>query len=186
VASRHKSGTQRQTSRPLESGGAAASATWGPISHAIVRVAHLHRRLAGELLRQVGLHPGQELLLMLLWDQDHRPQSELIGLLGVEAPTVTKTLQRLEQQGLVARQRPAANRRTVMVSLTDKGRRLRQEVQQLWTALEESTTIDMTKADRRKLTQLLQCLERNLAEGQDVDQRIGTAGISSLNSIPCA
>lgn len=150
--------------KPRQSGLAGGSASWGPVSHAIARVAHLHRRLAGELLRQVGLHPGQELLLMLLWDQDDRPQSELIRLLGVEAPTVTKTLQRLEHQDLVARHRPAANRSTVVVSLTDKGRGLQREVQQLWAELEAATTFNLTEVDRRKFTQLLDRVENDLGQ----------------------
>jgi DNA-binding MarR family transcriptional regulator len=140
-----------------------------------VRVAHQHRRLAGELLRQVGLHPGQELLLMLLWDQDDRPQSELVSLLGVEAPTVTKTLQRLEQQQLVVRHRPAANRRTVVVSLTDRGRRLRPEVQQLWATLEEATTASLTEPERRRFSQVLDRIEKDLSDGQNNDPRIEDA-----------
>ncbi len=147
-----------------DSGG---SAGWGPVSHTIVRVAHLHRRLAGELLRQVGLHPGQELLLMHLWDQDSRPQSELVGLLGVEAPTVTRMLQRLEQQGVVERHRPATNRRTVIVSLTTKGRQLQQDVQRIWGMLEESTTRGVTGPEKRELSQFLERLEYNLAGNED-------------------
>ncbi len=112
---------------------------------------------------------------MLLWDQDDRPQSELVGLLGVEAPTVTKTLQRLEQQGLVARHRPAANRRTVVVSLTDRGRSLHREVQQLWAALEEATTASLTETERQGLSQLLARVEKDLADGQNDDERIGDA-----------
>jgi len=34
-----------------------AAAHGGPISHAIFRVARLHRMIAGNLLRRVGLHP---------------------------------------------------------------------------------------------------------------------------------
>ncbi len=165
----HGRAAQVQLPNPAGSGEAVASASWGPISHATVRVAHVHRRLAGELLRQVGLHPGQELLLMLLWDQDNRRQSELVGLLGVEAPTVTKTLQRLEQQGLVARHRPAANRRTVVVSLTDSGRKLHREVQQLWATLEEATTASLTETERRGFSQLLDRVEKNLTDGWNDD-----------------
>lgn len=106
---------------------------------------------------------------MLLWDQDNRRQSELVGLLGVEAPTVTKTLQRLEQQGLVARLRPAANRRTVVVSLTDSGRKLRREVQQLWATLEEATTASLAETERRGLSQLLDRVEENLTDARNDD-----------------
>ena len=35
---------------------------------AYLRVGRLHRMLVGQLLRRVGLHPGQELLMMQLWD----------------------------------------------------------------------------------------------------------------------
>jgi DNA-binding MarR family transcriptional regulator len=149
--------------------GGAGSAAEGPLSHQIVRVARAHRRLAAELLRRVGLHPGQELMLMFLWEQDHRPQSELVGQLGVEAPTVTKVRQRLEQQGLVVRERPAANRRTAVVSLTPKGRGLRREVQELWAALEESTTADLDPADRSTLGRLLERVENNLADDKPGD-----------------
>jgi len=151
----------------LGSSDSGGSAGWGQVSHTIVRVAHLHRRLAGELLRQVGLHPGQELLLMHLWDQDSRPQSELVGLLGVEAPTVTRMLQRLEQQGILERHRPATNRRTAIVSLTTKGRQLQQDVQRIWVTLEESTTLDMTGSEKRKLSQFLTRLEHNLSRKED-------------------
>lgn len=106
---------------------------------------------------------------MLLWEQDHRSQSELVGQLGVEAPTVTKMLQRLEQQGLVVRERPAANRRTAVVSLTPKGRGLRREVQELWAALEESTFADLDPADRRTLGRLLERVENNLADDKPGD-----------------
>ncbi|MBI0384032.1 MarR family transcriptional regulator, partial [Streptomyces albiflaviniger] len=40
----------------------------GPVSHAIFRLARLHRMLAGQLLRRIGLHPGQELVMMHLWE----------------------------------------------------------------------------------------------------------------------
>lgn len=37
-----------------------------PVSHAIFRVARLHKMLAGRLLRHVGLYPNQELVMMRL------------------------------------------------------------------------------------------------------------------------
>lgn len=103
---------------------------------------------------------------MLLWDRDHRPQSELVDALGVEAPTITKMLQRLEQQEIVTRQRPPANRRTVVVSLTATGRKLHHDVQRIWTELEESTTRSLTAPDKRTLARIFQHLERDLAAAQ--------------------
>ena len=45
------------------------TATLGaPIAYALYRVARLHRMIAGNLLRRVGLHPTQEVLMMYLWN----------------------------------------------------------------------------------------------------------------------
>ncbi|CAM5570708.1 hypothetical protein SMICM304S_11611 [Streptomyces microflavus] len=75
----------------------------GPVSHAVSRIARLHRIAAGKLLKGLGLYPGQELLMMHLWDAGPVRQSELIRTLDLDPSTVTKMLQRLEQTGHVRR-----------------------------------------------------------------------------------
>src|SRR6476660_10499856 len=80
-----------------------AAAHGGPISHAIFRVARLHRMIAGNLLRRVGLHPGQELVMMHLWELGPQRQADLIGLLDSDAATMTRTVKRLEDAGFVRR-----------------------------------------------------------------------------------
>ncbi|XXV34779.1 MarR family transcriptional regulator [Sorangium sp. So ce1504] len=52
-----------------------------------------------------GLQPGQDVLLRQLCQSDGLSQSALIERLGVEPPTVTKALGRLEKAGLVVRRR---------------------------------------------------------------------------------
>ena len=81
----------------------------GDLNVKLMRVARAHRTMAASLLSQVGLHPGQEALLMELWDHDGRTQADLAESLGVEPPTVTKMLQRMENADLVDR-RPDADR----------------------------------------------------------------------------
>src|SRR5258707_13766642 len=80
-----------------------AAAHGGPISHALFRVARLHRMVAGNLLRRVGLHPGQELAMMYLWEAGPQRQTDLIRLLDSDAATMTRTIQRLEHAGFVRR-----------------------------------------------------------------------------------
>ncbi|MEO8907688.1 MAG: MarR family winged helix-turn-helix transcriptional regulator, partial [Microbacteriaceae bacterium] len=74
-----------------------ATAAGGPISHAIFRVARLHRMLAGSLLRKTGLYPGQELVMMHLWDRGEQRQVDLVKVLDSDAATMTRTIQRLER-----------------------------------------------------------------------------------------
>src|SRR6478609_7961801 len=98
---------------------------FGPVSRALGRVARLHRAAAGELLRSTGLYPGQELLMMHLWEAGAVRQADLIDTLGVDPSTMTKMLQRLQRTGNVTRTTDPADRRAVLVEATETSRALR-------------------------------------------------------------
>lgn len=129
----------------------------------LMRVARAHRTVAASLLSQVGLHPGQEALLMELWDHDGRTQADLAESLGVEPPTVTKMLQRMEHGDLVDRRPDATDRRAIRVYLTPKGRRLKGKVDKLWSELETRTVEGLSDRQQSSLRSLLNALEGNLA-----------------------
>ncbi|MER5781756.1 MarR family winged helix-turn-helix transcriptional regulator [Streptomyces mobaraensis] len=140
-----------------------ASARTGPVSHAIFRVARLHRMIAGQLLRGVGLHPGQELVMMQLWELGPQRQTDLVRLLDSDAATMTRTVQRLEQAGFVRRSPCPDDRRAVLVESTVAGRALRHEVERVWTELEEAATGGLTAEERTAALRALERLEENLA-----------------------
>ncbi|MCU0311076.1 MAG: MarR family winged helix-turn-helix transcriptional regulator [Acidimicrobiales bacterium] len=129
----------------------------------LMRVARAHRTMAASLLAQVGLHPGQEALLMELWEQDGRTQADLAAALGVQPPTVTKMLQRMEGSGLVDRRGDATDGRAIRVHLTPKGRRLSTKVGKLWSELEARTVEGLSERQQASLASLLGQLEANLA-----------------------
>src|SRR5438034_4844479 len=64
----------------------------GPMSYAIFQLARAHRGCAAAMLREVDLHPGQELLLMHLFDRDGQTQAELVESVGLDHSTVSKSL----------------------------------------------------------------------------------------------
>ncbi|MCZ2826605.1 MULTISPECIES: MarR family winged helix-turn-helix transcriptional regulator [unclassified Modestobacter] len=136
----------------------------GPVSALIPTVARAHRTLAGSLLREVGLYPGQELLLMQLWEREPRSPGELARALQVEPPTAVKAVSRLEEAGFVRRERSAEDRRVVLVSLTASGRALRPRVEQIWAELERRTVGDLSRADRARLIELLSSISRNVGD----------------------
>ncbi|MEV4109890.1 MarR family winged helix-turn-helix transcriptional regulator [Nonomuraea sp. NPDC049695] len=140
-----------------------ASAHAGPLSHAIFRVARLHRMLAGQLLRRVGLHPSQELVMMQLWDRGPQRQTDLVRLLGSDAATMTRTIQRLEHAGFVRRCPCATDKRATIVEPTAASNALRHEVERIWAELESSTTGDLTPEQQSEAGGLLQQIEENLA-----------------------
>jgi DNA-binding MarR family transcriptional regulator len=134
----------------------------GELNVRLMRVARAHRTLAASLLSQVGLHPGQEALLMELWEEDGRTQANLAEALGVEPPTVTKMLQRMENADLVDRRPDKTDRRAIRVHLTPKGRRLKTKVDKLWTELEARTIEGLSDRQQSSLRSLLGALENNL------------------------
>lgn len=134
----------------------------GPVSHALFRLARLHRQLAGQLLRRAGLHPGQELIMMHLWETGRQRQTDLVSLLGSDSATVTRTVQRLEKAGFVRRSPLAADRRVVMVEPTAAGLALRERVEELWRELEEFTVRGYRPEQVDVVLRLLEGLEDNL------------------------
>lgn len=144
-----------------------ALAELAPIGHAIFRVARLHKTLAGRLLRQVGLYPGQELVMMRLWTEGPQRQVDLVRMLESEAPTVTRTIGRLEKAGLVYTTRSPSDRRSVLVTATEASLSLRERVEQAWATLEARTVGDLDGLGQQDVLDALNALEANLAEVDD-------------------
>ncbi|GAA3355808.1 hypothetical protein GCM10020366_17390 [Saccharopolyspora gregorii] len=136
----------------------------GPLSYAIFRLARAHRMLAGQLLRRCGLHPGQEQLLMHLWDTGAQRQTDLITVLGSDSATMTRTVQRLERAGFVRRTRSEQDRRAVLVEPTAAGLALRDRVERMWEELERATCGELTGAEQHAALDVLERLERNVAD----------------------
>ncbi|MGA4842750.1 MarR family winged helix-turn-helix transcriptional regulator [Streptomyces sp. G45] len=134
----------------------------GPVSHLVSRVARLHRVAAGKHLKGLGLYPGQEFVMMHLWDAGAVRQSELIKLLDLDPSTVTKMLQRLEQAGHVRRRPDPDDRRAVLVEPTEASCGLLESVERAWGTLEERTLAGLDAGERRELARLLGRVEANL------------------------
>jgi DNA-binding MarR family transcriptional regulator len=90
------------------------------------------RAFEDELFGQYDLTPQQYNALRLLHAErpDSIPTLVLARRLVSRAPDITRMLDRLEERGLIERDRPAANRRVVRVALTEAGRVLLQSLQE--------------------------------------------------------
>ncbi|MFD0268046.1 MarR family winged helix-turn-helix transcriptional regulator [Streptomyces sp. NPDC127106] len=117
-----------------------STARSGRLSYAIFTLARAHRAHAAGMLRELGLHPGQELLLMQLFDRDGQSQSELLESVGLDHSTVSKSVKRMQEAGLLTRTPSEHDRRVMNVHLTDQGRALRRPIERMWTALEATAT----------------------------------------------
>ncbi|WDV55794.1 MarR family winged helix-turn-helix transcriptional regulator [Streptomyces coeruleorubidus] len=120
------------------------TASGGQVSYAIFQLARAHRARAAAMLREMDLHPGQELLLMQLLDRDGQSQSELLESVGLDHSTVSKSLRRMQEAGLLVREPAEHDRRVMVVHLTDKGRAMREPLAAMWQALEETSARNLS------------------------------------------
>lgn len=81
------------------------------------------------VLERLGLSSyTQYIVLAALSEDDHQTVSRLGERMFLESNTLTPILKKLEALGLLIRRRDPADERQVIVSLTDAGRRLREQV----------------------------------------------------------
>jgi len=122
---------------------------------ALAKVCKAHRGNVGGMLAEFGLHVGQEMVLIELWQADGLRGGELACRLRVEPPTVTKMLRRLENFGLVERRPDPADARSFRAHLTPEGRALEGPVSRCFERAEEKTLAGLDPSERRELARLL-------------------------------
>jgi DNA-binding MarR family transcriptional regulator len=135
----------------------------------LARACKAHRGGVGATLAELGLHVGQEMVLSHLWKKDGLTPSELTERLGVEPPTVTNTLSRMEKAGLLERCRDPGDARCTKVYLTDKGRQLREPVERRWEAVQKRAFAGITADEEALLRDLLVKIHGNLTRGSDAE-----------------
>lgn len=130
---------------------------------ALVKVAKLYRSAQADVLAGLALHPGQDVLLWIIGQEpDGLTVSEIAARLGVEQPTVTRSLSRLEPGGWFVRQSVPGDRRLTRIVLTDKGRTGIAQIEAAWRTLAETATAGMANDQRATLVELLEKVRGNL------------------------
>lgn len=85
-------------------------------------------RAYGPLLEESGLTYTQYITMMALWEYGPTSVKELGRRLLLDSGTLTPLLKKLEARGLVERTRDASDERRLVVSVTQKGRELEDQV----------------------------------------------------------
>ena len=77
-------------------------------------------------LTALNLTYTQYLVLLVLWEQDGIPVSEICRRLHLDNGTVSPLLKKLEKEGLLEKSRSPEDERVVLITLTDTGRALQE------------------------------------------------------------
>lgn len=99
------------------------------------------------LLDEMGVTYPQYLVLNVLGEQDGMTIGAIAQRLSLESSTITPPVKRMEQAGLLKRQRSQADERQVQVWLTDAGRALLIQSECLGQTLFEKSGLTMDQLD---------------------------------------
>ena len=114
------------------------------------------RRVTGvytPYLKPLGLTYTQYIVFMVLWEQDGLQVSEIGERLLLDSGTLTPLLKKMEAQGYLTRTRSKLDERSVIVTLTEKGKALKTQVGEI--PLKAAQCVRLTPEEGQMLYKLL-------------------------------
>ena len=132
----------------------------------LVQICRAHRNQVAGALNQLRIHAGQDHVLHRLAIAEGTTQTALADAVCVDASTMTKTLARLERDGIVERKQNSSDARESRVYLTERGRSLQQPVNEIWSESDEQLMKGFTRAERTQLRRFLQQMLTNATGGR--------------------
>ncbi|WP_397601112.1 MarR family winged helix-turn-helix transcriptional regulator [Silvanigrella sp.] len=104
-----------------------------------------------KLLKELGITYPQYLVMLVLWEKEPQTVSKICNSLYLETSTITPLLKRLESLQFIERKREITDERQVNITLTEKGRNLKDKVSHIPAELGNSS--NLTKEEMNHLMQ---------------------------------
>lgn len=124
--------------------------------HYLLMKAHsmFSRKVLGEV-GKTGLTPGQPKVLEFLLQYQEADQKTIAAYCEIEPATVGSILLRMEDSGLIVRRKKNGNRRSLYVSLTDKGYQAALQVADIFHTVETDALAGLSADEAATLQVLL-------------------------------
>lgn len=109
-------------------------------------------------LRPLGLTYTQYITLLVLWEKDGISVSEIGNRLMLDNGTLSPMLKKMQQAGYIVRERSKDDDRFVIISLTQKGRDLKEEAKEIPEKVGSCIDLPVEKAEQLRdlLNELLE------------------------------
>lgn len=146
------------------------------IGFRIARLPHLWRSILDRRLAPLGLTQTRWVTLYHLWKLgEGNPQCDLARVIGVEAPSLVRTLGQLEAQGLVERRACDNDRRSKRLYLTPAAMPLLEQIDSVVLEARKEMLAGLSDSDLDQLDKWLALIESNGMAIQLRDQDSPTA-----------
>ena len=134
----------------------------GTTTHRVALASRLLVRSLSARLNPKGIGYGQFPVLQHLWEEEGLTQKELSNRVRIEAPTMVRTLDRMEREKLVTRTRSETDRRQIHIRLTPKGKGLKSGLASLSGKVDTLALKGISVKDRAQLDKLMGRVIKNL------------------------
>ena len=130
----------------------------------------LKRRKVQRFLLDIGLTPGQGQARILAYLSSHSSvtQKEIADRCMLDVTTMSRVLNKLEEMGLISRQRDPGCRRAYQIGLTEAGQQKAEEVNRGFERLEEMLCRELSEEEISSLTTGL----KKVKESLETDERM--------------
>lgn len=141
------------------------------IGFRIARLPHLWRSILDRRLAPLGLTQTRWVTLYHLWRLgEGHPQCDLARAIGVEAPSLVRTLGQLEEQGLIERRACDNDRRSKRIYLTPTAMPLLEKIDSVAQLARKEMFAGLTEENLEQLNEWLALIESNGLAIQARDQ----------------
>ena len=121
-----------------------------------------HRNIIDARFREKGLYFGQPPILKFISENKNATQKEIADAIHVSPPSVTNSLKRMEEAGLVVRVENKKDARQNFVKLTKKGKDLVEYADNMFLRIDDVAYKGFTEEEMDTLVSFLQRMNDNL------------------------
>ncbi|MGQ9871556.1 MarR family winged helix-turn-helix transcriptional regulator [Leptodesmis sp.] len=132
------------------------------LGYRIKLLSQLLGRKFQERLEPFGLTAFHWVVLCCLWEEDGLPTSGIGEKLQQVGGTMTGVLDRMEERGLIRRERDQHDRRVWRIWLTEEGKQLKDVLPPIAVEIREHAMQGIPVADREKFSELVDQVIANL------------------------
>ncbi len=123
-----------------------------------------------------SMSPGQTQILEILYGNDSMTQRELLEIVGTRSASLSELLGKMERYGLVERRKDEADRRNVIVALTEQGAALVKQHREEMHNRADDLFSALSTEEKKELISLLEKLMDSWNDSQEMRcgrQRVG-------------
>ncbi|NTF32924.1 MarR family winged helix-turn-helix transcriptional regulator [Rhizobium skierniewicense] len=139
------------------------------LAQSITQAARSMRTALSYNLSASGLYAGQDGVILALAQEGSMTPGQIAQKLGVKAPTMTRTIGRMEAQGFVERSAGDGDGRLTMVKLTEAGLKSVEHINMSLADCNARAVNGLSAKEVKTVVKLLRTIDANLQSFESID-----------------